>query len=263
MLLDISQIEKLFQSLEKTYDKARKNLGRSLTIVEKILFAHMEPTDYSKLVRNESNIYCKPDRVAMQDATAQMAILQFMSAGLPKVANPTTVHCDHLIQAQTGAEADLVAAIALNKEVYDFYYKKGKMDKREIYDTKIYNKRFTSKDKEEVDSNFAFRKKPMPIKIILLFVIMCILFVWFGYYNYQNEDQITPILFIIIFFFIAIAVHYNVKSSFYIFLLGLIVFTILIVSGIATKGINFATSQLSKKNNKANNNKSNNKVNKK
>ncbi|MFQ5672756.1 MAG: aconitate hydratase [Nitrospinales bacterium] len=120
MLLDIAPIEKLFQSMEQTFDNARKNLGRGLTVVEKILFSHMEPVDYAKLVRGESNIYCKPDRVAMQDATAQMAILQFMSAGLPKVAAPTTVHCDHLIQAQTGADADLKAAIDLNKEVYDF-----------------------------------------------------------------------------------------------------------------------------------------------
>ena len=120
MLLDIAPIEKLFQSMEATLDNARKSLGRGLTVVEKILFSHMEPVDYTKLVRGESNIYCKPDRAAMQDATAQMAILQFMSAGLPKVAAPTTVHCDHLIQAQTGADADLKTAIDINKEVYDF-----------------------------------------------------------------------------------------------------------------------------------------------
>lgn len=120
MLLEIEPIEKLFQSLEKIHADARKNLGRALTVVEKNLFSHMEPTDFSKLERGISNIYLHPDRVAMQDATAQMAILQFMSAKMAKVAAPTTVHCDHLIQAHTGSSEDLEAAIATNKEVYDF-----------------------------------------------------------------------------------------------------------------------------------------------
>jgi aconitate hydratase len=120
MLLEIEPIEKLFQSLEKNHADARKNLGRALTVVEKNLYSHMEPTDYSKLERGVSNIYLNPDRVAMQDATAQMAILQFMSANMPQVAAPTTVHCDHLIQAHTGSSEDLVAAIETNKEVYDF-----------------------------------------------------------------------------------------------------------------------------------------------
>jgi len=120
MLLEIEPIEKLFQSLEKIHADARKNLGRALTVVEKNLFSHMDSTDYSKLERGVSNIYLHPDRVAMQDATAQMAILQFMSAKMAKVAAPTTVHCDHLIQAHTGSSEDLVAAIETNKEVYDF-----------------------------------------------------------------------------------------------------------------------------------------------
>ncbi len=120
MLLEIEPIEKLFQSLEKSHDSARKNLGRPLTLVEKIFYSHMEPTDYSKLERGVSDVALKPDRVAMQDATAQMAILQFMSANIPKVAVPTTVHCDHLIQAYTGSMADLKAAEETNKEVYDF-----------------------------------------------------------------------------------------------------------------------------------------------
>jgi len=120
MLLELAPIEKLFQSMEKTFDEARKNLGRGLTIVEKILFSHMASTDYSKLERGSSNIYLNPDRVAMQDATAQMAILQFMSAQMPKVAGPTTVHCDHLIQAYAGSESDLKTAEETNKEVYDF-----------------------------------------------------------------------------------------------------------------------------------------------
>ncbi len=120
MLLDAGPIEKLYQSMEKTLDNARKNLGRGLTIVEKILYSHMAAVDYSKLERGPSDIFLKPDRVAMQDATAQMAILQFMSAKMPKVAAPTTVHCDHLIQAHTGSAKDLEDAIEVNREVYDF-----------------------------------------------------------------------------------------------------------------------------------------------
>ena len=121
MLMELGPIEKLYQSYEKILDKARKNLGRDLTVVEKNLFAHLPAnTDYSKLERGVSDIYLNADRVAMQDATAQMAILQFMSANMPQVAVPTTVHCDHLIQAYTGAMADLKAAEETNKEVYDF-----------------------------------------------------------------------------------------------------------------------------------------------
>ncbi len=121
MLLDPAPIEKLFQSMEKSLNAARSNLGRKLTIVEKILYTHMDPgTDFSKLERGKSDIYLNADRVAMQDATAQMAILQFMSAQLPKVAVPSSVHCDHLIQAYTGSSSDLKAAIETNKEVYDF-----------------------------------------------------------------------------------------------------------------------------------------------
>ena len=121
MLMELGPIEKLYQSYAKILDKARKNLGRDLTVVEKNLFAHLPAdTDYSKLERGVSDIYLNADRVAMQDATAQMAILQFMSSKMSKVAVPTTVHCDHLIQAYTGAMADLKAAEETNKEVYDF-----------------------------------------------------------------------------------------------------------------------------------------------
>jgi aconitate hydratase A / 2-methylisocitrate dehydratase len=121
MLLDPAPIEKLFQSMEKSLSAARSNLGRKLTIVEKILYSHMdEGTDFSKLERGKSDIHLNADRVAMQDATAQMAILQFMSAQMPKVAGPTSVHCDHLIQAYVGSAEDLKAGIETNKEVYDF-----------------------------------------------------------------------------------------------------------------------------------------------
>ncbi len=117
MLLELEPLEKLFKSMESIYDEARQNLGRGLTIVEKILFSHMASTDYSKLERGVSNIYLNPDRVAMQDATAQMAILQFMSSKMRQSAVPSTVHCDHLIQAHTGSEHDLKTAEETNKEV--------------------------------------------------------------------------------------------------------------------------------------------------
>ncbi len=120
MLLETEPIEKLFQSMKEKLDNARNNLGRSLTVVEKILYSHMEPVDYKSLKRGSSNIFLSPDRVAMQDATAQMAILQFMSARIPEVAVPSTVHCDHLIQAYLGADTDLEQAKKTNKEVYDF-----------------------------------------------------------------------------------------------------------------------------------------------
>jgi len=120
MLLESAPIEKLFKSLEAVHEKARKNLGRPLTTVEKNLYSHMGDTDYSKLERGVSDIVLSPDRVAMQDATAQMAILQFMSAQMAEVAVPSTVHCDHLVQAHVGADKDLVAAEDLNREVYEF-----------------------------------------------------------------------------------------------------------------------------------------------
>ncbi len=120
MLLDVKPIEDLFKTMDATFENARKNLGRGLTVVEKILFSHMDPADYSKLKRGSSDIFIKPDRVAMQDATAQMAILQFMSSQIPEVAVPTTVHCDHLIKAHSGADSDLKSAEDVNREVYLF-----------------------------------------------------------------------------------------------------------------------------------------------
>jgi aconitate hydratase len=121
MLLDVKPIEERFKKMESTLKKARASLGRGLTVVEKILFSHMAPdTDYAKLVRGSTDIMLQPDRVAMQDATAQMAILQFISSQIPESAVPSTVHCDHLIEAHTGADKDLKDAISVNKEVYDF-----------------------------------------------------------------------------------------------------------------------------------------------
>src|SRR5215813_6916061 len=113
--------------VEETYGRyperlaiARRRLGRSLTYTEKVLFAHAEDAGTIGLERGVDYADYRPDRVAMQDATAQMALLQFMTAGLPRVAVPTTVHCDHLIQARVGAEIDLKNALDANSEVYEF-----------------------------------------------------------------------------------------------------------------------------------------------
>jgi aconitate hydratase len=95
-------------------------LNRPLTLSEKIVYGHLDEPETQEIVRGQSYLRLRPDRVACQDATAQMALLQFMSAGLPSVQCPTTVHCDHLIEAQVGGEKDLARAIDLNKEVYDF-----------------------------------------------------------------------------------------------------------------------------------------------
>src|SRR2546428_85839 len=99
---------------------ARTRLGRGVSLAEKILFNHLADAQAQPLERGRSYSELYPDRVAMQDATAQMALLQFMTAGLPQVAVPTTVHCDHLIQAHDGAAVDLLAAEEPNQEGYDF-----------------------------------------------------------------------------------------------------------------------------------------------
>ena len=98
----------------------RRRLTRPLTLTEKILFNHLDDPYAQELRRGHSHARFCPDRVAMQDATAQMALLQFMTAGLPRVQVPTTIHCDHLIQARDGAAADLRAAESANSEVYEF-----------------------------------------------------------------------------------------------------------------------------------------------
>ncbi|MER3524704.1 MAG: aconitate hydratase [Ignavibacteria bacterium] len=120
MIFDLDLIEKVYARTPGRVKAARKVVGRPLTLTEKILYAHLWRPTKEPFVRGESYAEFGPDRVAMQDATAQMALLQFMSAGIPKVAVPTTVHCDHLIQAQVGAREDLAQAFADNKEVYDF-----------------------------------------------------------------------------------------------------------------------------------------------
>jgi aconitate hydratase len=98
----------------------KSRLNRPLTYAEKLLYGHLDNPHEQEIERGVSYLKLRPDRVACQDATAQMAILQFMSAGMPQVATPSTVHCDHLIQAQLGGAKDLARAIDLNKEVFDF-----------------------------------------------------------------------------------------------------------------------------------------------
>ncbi|MDQ6814167.1 MAG: aconitate hydratase [Bacteroidota bacterium] len=121
MAFDIEMIRRVYEELPGKIEAARNAVGRPLTLAEKILFAHLH-TDM-KLENFERAVHYvdfAPDRVAMQDATAQMALLQFMQAGRPQVAVPSTVHCDHLIQAKTGAAEDLHTALNTNKEVYEF-----------------------------------------------------------------------------------------------------------------------------------------------
>ncbi|KAK7745997.1 Aconitate hydratase mitochondrial [Cytospora paraplurivora] len=109
-----------YKKMSENLAIVRSRLNRPLTYAEKILYSHLDDPHGQDIERGTSYLKLRPDRVACQDATAQMAILQFMSAGMPKVANPTTVHCDHLIEAQIGGEKDLDRAISINKEVYNF-----------------------------------------------------------------------------------------------------------------------------------------------
>ena len=121
MLFDLNLIKLVYANLPEKVDAARALLGRPLTLTEKILYAHIDgELPRMPFERGDSYVDFNPDRVAMQDATAQMALLQFMSAGKSKVAVPSTVHCDHLILAKDGATADLKEAEITNKEVYDF-----------------------------------------------------------------------------------------------------------------------------------------------
>src|ERR1700710_793492 len=121
MAFDLDMIKKVYDRYSTRVAAARKATGKPLTLTEKILYAHLSEGDAHKAFgRGIDYVDFAPDRVAMQDATAQMALLQFMQAGRPKVAVPSTVHCDHLIQAKIGADTDLDTAKSQNKEVYDF-----------------------------------------------------------------------------------------------------------------------------------------------
>lgn len=114
-------IRNIYRSLPEKIKQAREVTGKPLTLTEKILYSHLDPQMAVKsFAKGVDYVDFRPDRVAMQDATAQMALLQFMSAGKKRVAVPSTVHCDHLIQAKVGASEDLKSAFDTNREVYDF-----------------------------------------------------------------------------------------------------------------------------------------------
>ena len=120
MVFDLDLIKKLYGEMPSKVDAARQLVGKPLTLAEKILYSHLFEKPSQAYQRGKDYVDFAPDRVAMQDATAQMALLQFMTCGRDKVAVPSTVHCDHLIQAKTGAAADLATALDVNREVYDF-----------------------------------------------------------------------------------------------------------------------------------------------
>jgi len=121
MAFDIEMIKQVYTTMSERVDAARKITGKHLTLAEKILYAHLwEDTPTKAFTRGKDYVDFAPDRIACQDATAQMALLQFMQAGKAKVAVPTTVHCDHLIRAKNGAVADLKVANSTSSEVFDF-----------------------------------------------------------------------------------------------------------------------------------------------
>jgi aconitate hydratase len=118
MSMDLAK--KLYAMMPDVFAKARKKFGRGLTLAEKVLVSHTDNFDTQTWERGKAMLALRPDRVAMQDATAQMAMLQFMQANKQKVAVPSTIHCDHLIRAEMGSEKDLLRAVDENKEVYNF-----------------------------------------------------------------------------------------------------------------------------------------------
>ncbi len=120
MIFDLDMIQRVYAGMKPKVEAGRKLYGRPLTLTEKILCAHFAELPKEAPARKKTYVNLSPDRVAMQDATAQMALLQFMTAGISKTAVPSTVHCDHLIQAKLGAHPDLARARDENKEVYDF-----------------------------------------------------------------------------------------------------------------------------------------------
>lgn len=122
MIRDFEMIKKVYAGMQAKQDQARKLFNRPLTLAEKILATHLAAELKVAPVRHETYVMLNPDRVAMQDATAQMALLQFIQSGRKQAAVPTTVHCDHLIVAEKGAAADLPVALEQNREVYAFLH---------------------------------------------------------------------------------------------------------------------------------------------
>jgi len=115
-----SMVQAVYNNSREKLAVIRERLGRPLTLTEKVLLGHLVNPAEQELDRGEATLALQPDRVAMQDATAQMAILQFMQAGKDETAVPTTVHCDHLLQAHKGAASDKATALDVNSEVYNF-----------------------------------------------------------------------------------------------------------------------------------------------
>ena len=113
-------VKNVYATIRKNLEVIRKRLGRPLTLSEKILFGHLDKPGSQELKPGDGFLELRPDRIAMQDATAQMVILQFTQAEIARVKAPSTIHCDHLIQAHEGAVKDLAAANDVNKEVYNF-----------------------------------------------------------------------------------------------------------------------------------------------
>lgn len=109
-----------YKKLNHNLNIVRDRLQRPLTLAEKILYSHLNEPKTQDISRGKSYLKLRPDRVIMQDVTAQMAMLQFISSGLQKVAVPSTIHCDHLIEAENGGEQDLNRALDINREVYNF-----------------------------------------------------------------------------------------------------------------------------------------------
>ena len=116
----VDQIERLYESMPAKLAAARRRFGRALTLAEKILVAHADDFSAQEWQRGRAQLRLRVDRVALQDATGQMALLQFIQAAKRRVAVPSTVHCDHLIRAQTGVSEDMQRAIGENSEVYNF-----------------------------------------------------------------------------------------------------------------------------------------------
>src|SRR4051794_34942099 len=112
-------VSQVYAKMRERLGVVRGRVGKPLTLAQKIILGHLDKPATAELERGKSYVELRPDRVAMQDATAQMALLQFMQAGRPTVAVPTTVHCDHLILAHHGAASDTTHARSENAEVYD------------------------------------------------------------------------------------------------------------------------------------------------
>src|SRR5688572_21926681 len=122
----VDQVKRLYESMPSKLDAARRRFGRPLTLAEKILVAHADDFAKQEWSRGKAQLRLRVDRVSLQDATGQMALLQFMQAAKPQVAVPSTVHCDHLIRAQSGASDDMKRAITENNEVYNFLHSASK-----------------------------------------------------------------------------------------------------------------------------------------